>query len=180
MKTAQDNPLLAIISEDMEVFRAEMETVDRISKKIGSKTSKIIRVVIGLLTCVSVYLLVLTFNMASDLGSMIGRLDDMYVEFGTISDEMNLVTGHVVNMGKNIRGMPTIVLSMRDLNGDVGAMQGAMTTVTNAMDPMSTNMGQIGTETTDMAHRFHNVQRSVNMMRQDVYHMMRPMTAVPR
>jgi len=94
-----NDELIAIAAEGMEVFRVEMETIDRLSHKIGRKTSRIIRVVLGLLGVVSLYLVVLTFNMGQDLSAMIGSLDAMYIEFGSMSSEMNQITTHVANMG---------------------------------------------------------------------------------
>lgn len=178
--TDQKDQALGIVCEDMEVFRAEMEAVDRISTKIGNKTSKVIRIVVGLLSVVSVYLLVLTYNMADDLGAMIDSLDGMYVEFGSMSQEMHLMTDHVLSIGTNVSGMPTIVENMQHLNADVGEMVGSMESVNRDITAMDTNVSHIGTTTTEMSYRFQNVQRSVNMMNYDVRQMLRPMAVMPR
>lgn len=175
-----NDELVAIAAEGMEVFRVEMETIDRLSHKIGRKTSRIIRVVLGLLGVVSIYLVFLTFNMGRDLSAMIDSLDAMYIEFGSMSSEMSQITAHVANMGNNIQGMPAIAEDMRHLNADVGDMLVSVEIMNRDMGGMDANMHEVSANTTEMSYRFYNVQQAVNMMQYDVYQMLRPIDMMPR
>lgn len=179
MSTAKETPV-DIIVEGMEVFRAEMEAIDRLSTKIGAKTSRIIRVVLGLLGIISLYLIVLTFNMSRDLTAMIDSLDHMYVEFGSMSSEMRQITAHVQSMGGNVQGMPYIADNMKNLNTSVGEMLVSVENVNHNMGAMDTNVGYVSQGTSEMAYRFYNVQHAVNMMQYDVYNLLRPMDMMPR
>lgn len=157
-----------------------METIDRISRKISAKTSRMIRVVLMFLTVISVYLMFLTYSMSQDLSSMIDSLDEMYVEFGSMSTEMRQITSHVKNMGANVHGMPAIAENMQLLNGDVGNMQVSLEGVSRDMQAVDANVGYIGTGTSEMSYRFANVQRTVNVMEHDIHNMLRPMSMMPR
>jgi len=181
MNTTSNNAeLVAIATEGMEVFRAEMEAIDRISNKISRKTARIIRIILVLLGIISIYLVFLTFSMSRDLSAMIDSLDEMYVEFGSMSGEMRQITTHVRSMGQNIHGMPTIATNMQNLNTDVGQMLTSIESVNTDLKTMDTNVGHIGGGTSEMAHRFQNVQRAMNVMQYDVNNMLRPMTIMPR
>lgn len=179
-RTNENDELIAIAAEGMEVFRVEMEMIDRLSHKIGYKTTRIIRLVLALLAVISIYLVVLTFNMGRDLSLMIDSLDAMYVEFGSMSSEMRQITGYVQNMGASVQGMPAIAENMQHLNADVGDMLVSVEIMNRDMGGMDVNMNHVSHGTTEMSYRFHNVQRAVNMMEYDVYQMLRPIDMMPR
>lgn len=178
--SSKDNDVVAIVTDGMEVFRAEMETIDRLSHKIGAKTTRIIRIVLTLLAVVSIYLVGLTINMGQDLAKMITSLDDMYVEFGAMSEDMRKITTHVENMGGNINGMPAIGDNMQLLSSDVGGMLTSMQTINRDMSIMHTNITHVGQGTSEMAYRFYNVQKVVGTMGNDIEQMLRPMDIMPR
>lgn len=178
--SSKDNDAIAIVAEGMEIFRAEMETIDRLSHKIGTKTTRIIRVVLTLLTVVSIYLVGLTITMGQDLAQMITSLDDMYIEFGSMSGDMRKITAHVQNMGANINGIPIIAENMQHLTSDVGNMLVSMETINRDMSIMDANIGHVGRGTSEMAYRFNNVQQVVDIMGNDIHTMLRPMDMMPR
>lgn len=172
--------LIEIAAEGMEVFRVEMEMIDRLSRKIGHKTTRIIRIVFVMLAIISIYLITLTFNMGRDLSLMIDSLDAMYVEFGSMSTAMRDITANVQNMGTSIQGMSTIAENMQHLNADVGDMLVSVEIMNNDMAGMDTSMNHVSSSTSEMSHRFNNVQRSVNMMQHDVQQMLKPLDIMPR
>ena len=174
------NDFVAIASESMEIFRVEMETIDRISRKISGKTSRMIRVVLVFLSVISIYLVYLTYSMSQDLSAMIGSLDEMYVEFGSMSAEMGQITAHVKSMGQNVHGLPSIAQNMQYLNLDVSDMQVSLDGVSQDMQAVDTNVGYIGNGTSEMSYRFANVQRTVKVMEYDIHNMLRPMSIMPR
>lgn len=178
--SSQNDELVAIAAEGMEVFRAEMEAVDRLSNKISRKTKRIIRLLLGVLGLISIYLVFLTFNMSRDLSAMIDSLDEMYVEFGSMSAEMRQITAHVGNMGRNVHGMPVIAENMQNLNADVGDMLVSVENINRDMGAMDANVDHISKGSSEMAYRFNNVQRAVNMMQYDVRNMLRPTNMLPR
>lgn len=179
MSTQKLDPV-NIACEGMEIFRVEMETIARISKKISAKTNRIIKVVLGLLTVISIYLVFLIVSMSQDLSAMIGSLDAMYVEFGSMSGEMRQITAHVTNMGQNVHGITSIGQNMQQMNVDVGDMLLSLENVSRDMQTIDANVGYVGTGTSEMAYRFHNVQGAVNVMQHDIGNMLRPMNMMPR
>jgi len=178
--STQKPDLVNIASEGMEIFRVEMETIDRISKKISAKTNRIIKVVLTLLTVISVYLVFLIVSMSQDLSAMIGSLDAMYVEFGSMSGEMRQITAHVNNMGQNVHGITSIGHNMQQMNVDVGDMLLSLENVDRDMQMIDANVGGVSNGTSEMAYRFHNVQGAVNVMQHDIGNMLRPMNMIPR
>jgi len=175
-----ENELTAIASEAMEVFRIEMETIDRISRKISARTSRMIRVVLAFLVVVSVSLVFQVYSMSRDLSAMISSLDEMYVEFGSMSADMRQITSSVQNIGENVRGITSIGENMQSLNADVGDMQGSLEGVSGDMQTVDVDVGSIANGTSEISYRFANVEKTVRVMQRDIYNMLRPMNMMPR
>ena len=57
--------------------------------------------------------------MASHLAIMLGHLDNMYAQFGFMSDDMQVITKSVGNIGSNITGMPVIAENMNVMSKDM-------------------------------------------------------------
>ncbi len=172
--TDQDTQTLLALSEEMGQFRAEMETIDRVAVKIATRTTRIIRVVLVLLSVASLLLIYLVFSMASYLAVMLGHLDDMYAQFGIMSDDMQEITRSVENIGGNITGMPVIAHSMGNMSMDMTQIVGAVAAINQDMLSMESSTGVIGMDTAEMAHRFDNLNRAVSHIGYNVNQMGKP------
>jgi methyl-accepting chemotaxis protein len=170
----QDTKTLALLAEEMGQFRAEMETIDKTAVKIAASTSRTIRVVLTLLSVLSLYLIYLVFSMASYLAVMLGHLDNMYAQFGLMSDDMQVITQSVENIGGNITGMPVIAENMTGIRTDMLDMVNSVESISHEITGMENSTGVIGLNTSEIALRFDNLNRTVNHIGYNVNQMGKP------
>jgi hypothetical protein len=170
----QDTKTLLLLKETMGQFRAEMETIDKNATKIAAGTNRTIRMVLTLLGGASIYLVYLIYSMAGYLAVMLGHLDDMYAQFGLMSDDMQVITRSVENMGSNITGMPVMAKNMEVMSMDMLDMASSVEAMNNEMLRMESSTGVIGINTGEMALRFDNLNRAVNHIGYNVNQMGKP------
>ena len=169
-----DTKTLMILTEEMRRFCAEMETIDKVATRIASKTTRIIKIVMGTLTVAFIFLGFLAYAMTSYLAVMLGHLDDMYAEFGIMSDNMQVITRSVDNIGGNISGMPVIAENMSSMSTDLKGMVGSVMDIKLEMNGMENNTGMLSVNTGEMAYRFDNLNRAVNYIGYNVNQMGKP------
>ena len=170
-----DTKTLMILTDEMSQFRAEMETIDKAAIRIASKTKRIISVVMGTLTVASVFLSFLVYAMTNYLSVMLGHLDDMYAEFGIMSDNMQVITQSVGNIGVNISGIPVIGDNMTSMSTDLGGMVDSVRDIKLEMVGMENNTAMLTVKTNEMAYRFNNLSRVTNHIGYNVNQLGRPM-----
>ena len=68
---------------------------------------------------------------------------------------------------------------MKQLNQDIDQMEVSILTMDNELTSIDAYVGNITNSTYEMAHRFSNVQRSVNLMQDDVHTILRPLSNFP-
>ena len=173
MSTPNSKTLL-LLTEEMGQFRAEMETIDKVASRIASKTTRIIKVVMMMLAVASLVLIFLVYSMSNYLGVMLNHLDNMYAEFGIMSENMQMITGSVDNIGSNITGMPVIADNMQGMSTDLKGVVGSVQAIKHEMSGMENNTGKMGVNTKEMAHRFDNLNRAVNHIGYNVNQMGKP------
>lgn len=170
----QDNNTLLLLTEEMGKFRADMEHIDKAADKIAARTSRTIRFILALLVGLSLYLGYLVFSMASHLAIMLGHLDNMYAQFGFMSDDMQVITKSVGNIGSNITGMPVIAENMNVMSKDMLEMVNSVGTINHELFRMERSTGVIDVNTGEMALRFDNLNRAVNHISYNVNQMGKP------
>lgn len=170
-----DTKTLSIVSEELGQFRAEMETINKVATRIAAKTNRIIKWVMILLSIISIFLVYLVYSMSNYLAVMLGHLDDMYVEFGVMSENMQVITRSVESIGGNISGMPIIAENMNVMTTDLQRMTGSVQGIRLEMTGMETNTGNIGLDTQEMAQRFDNLGRAINHIGYNVNQMGKPL-----
>jgi len=168
-----------VIASTMVQFREEMEASDRTGVRIAEKTSLIIRAVFTVLAICSVYLVIMIFQMSSNMSEMTAHLDDMYNSFGRMSQDVHEMTQSVDSMGVSISGVPAIAESMSRIGADVNAMTGSVYSMNRSMSAMDNDMVRINYDMQEMTGRLYNMRRSVDFMGYNVNQMSRPMNTGP-
>lgn len=170
----QDANTLVLLTDEMAKFRADMEDIDPAAIKIGANTSRIIRLVLAILGALLLYLAYLVFSMASYLAVMLGHLDQMYSQFGFMSDDMQLITQSVKNMGGNITGTPHIAKNMSGMRTDMLELVDTAELINRDMAHMQSSTGTMGVNTGEIAFRFNNLSRAVTHIGYNVNQMGKP------
>lgn len=167
------------IASNMLEFRKEMEHYDALGTGIASKTRYIMRAVLATLIISSIYLVFMIYQMASNMSIMTGHLEDMYSNFGTMSQDMGEITLMVNSMGKSISGIPEIAQSMTEMDKYVGIMIGSVYEMNTSITAIDNDMVWINLNMQEMTGRLSNMNRSVNLMGYDVNEMAAPMNSGP-
>ncbi len=170
---------LDMFASSMIEFRKEMEYFDGIGTSIAAKTRFIMRLVFITLTISSIYLVFMIFQMANNMGTMTTHLEDMYKNFGIMSQDMNAIAGTVDNMGRSISGMPVIAGSTLRIDVDVNNIKDSIYGINKSITAIDNDMVRINLNMQEMNGRLHNMSRSVNLMTYDVKEMSLPMNSGP-
>ena len=170
---------LEVVANTMSEFREEMEYFDEIGIKIAGKTRSIMRVVFTTLILSSVVLVCMIMNMSDNMTIMTEHMEDMYVNFGKMSDDMHAIVQSVDSMDKEISGIPAISESMFQINGDVSNMTGSVYEINKSITAIDGDMVSINTNMREMTGRLYNMSYSVNSMSYDVNEMSRPANSGP-
>ncbi len=170
---------IELIASTMIEFRDEMECFDAIGTRIAAKTRFIMRIVFTTLTISSIYLVFMIFQMASNMTAMTTHLEDMYSNFGTMSEDMSEIARTVDSMGNNISGIPVIAESMIQIDGEVSTMRGSVYEINQSIAAIDNDMVSINSNMQEMTGRLSNMSYSVNSMSYDVNEMSLPMNSGP-
>ncbi|HAT49327.1 MAG: hypothetical protein HQL07_17500 [Nitrospirae bacterium] len=173
MRSENDVTLGAVL-EVLEGFRSEMEAIDKIAGTIAAKTTRLIRIVFGLLTGVAIVIFFMVNNLTRDMSGMLSEMTVMFEHFGGMSDDMHQITGSVQNMGANIEGIPVIAEAMKSMNQNVGGMKQSVAVMRRDVTGMNADIGNVALDTGEMAGRLVTVTRAVTHMRYNVNQMSRP------
>ena len=157
----------------------EMEYVDEIGGKIAARTNSIVKIVFVILFVSALYLGFMIFQMANNMGNMIIHLENMYSNFGEMSQNMNDITKSVNKMGDSISGTPLIAGAMIQIDQDVKAMSGSIYGINQSITAIDNDMVKINVNMQEMAGRLSNMSYSVNSMTYDVNEMAAPMNSGP-
>ncbi len=168
-----------LIASTLTEFRKEMEYVDEIGGKIAARTNSIVKIVFVILLVSALYLGFMIFQMANNMGSMIIHLENMYSNFGEMSQNMNDITKSVNKMGDSISGTPLIAGAMIQIDQDVKAMSGSIYGINKSITAIDNDMVKINLNMQEMAGRLSNMSYSVNAMTYDVNEMAAPMNSGP-
>ena len=171
--------VFAVVADKMTEFREEMERYDRIGIKVAAKTRFIMRVVFIILSMSSFYLVFMIYQMSNNMSAMTTHLEDMYGNFGTMSQDMQLITQSVDSMGKSISGIPMIAESLTQMDGDVRVMRSSVHEINQSIAAIDDDMVKINSNMQVMSGKLYNMTRSVNSMSYDVNEMAEPMNSGP-
>lgn len=168
-----------MIAVTMIEFREEMEYFEKIGAGIAARTRFIMRVVFTTLILSSIYLVFMIFQMATSMSSMTTHLEDMYSNFGVMSQDMSEIAQMVGSMGDNINGIAVIAESMIQIDGDVGAMKGSVYEMNQSIAAIDGDMVRINSNMQEMTGSLSNMNHSVNSMSYDVNEMSLPVNSGP-
>ena len=168
-----------LIANTLTEFRQEMEYVDEIGGKIAARTNSIVKIVFVILLVSALYLGFMIFQMANNMGNMIIHLENMYSNFGEMSQNMHDITKSVNKMSDSVSGTPVIAGAMIQIDQDVKAMSGSIYGINQSITAIDNDMVKINVNMQEMAGRLSNMSYSVNSMTYDVNEMAAPMNSGP-
>lgn len=175
----KETDVFDIIVDKMTEFRSEMEYYDEIGLRIANKTRFIMRVVFFTLIISLIFLVYMIYQMSNNMTVMTSHLEDMYSNFGIMSQEMHAITHTVDSMGRNVTGMPVIAQSMASMRKDVRAMNHSLNLMNQSVHGMDSDVFKINSSMQKMNWSLYNMNQSVYRMGYDVNEMSQPADSAP-
>lgn len=167
---------ITVMHQTMTALAERMEEQERIGRSIARRTENVVRGVLLLMAVVAIGIMFLIHHLTGNLRTAITSMVSMYEHFGVVQSNMNAITGKVLTMDRNVKGIPAIkehMLSLNDtmhmmdgdvarMTGDIVIMDGNMATITQGVGKMADRFDQLIVTT---RHMGYNVNQMGNTLR---------------
>jgi methyl-accepting chemotaxis protein len=165
------------VIEEIEVYlnTAEMNynVIKKNSDRIYSRTTRIIKIVfssIGLLLLFNIYFI---YTSKEAIVSMVSSMNEMYIHFGNMSDQVHGITESVTKMTAHIEVLPNMAENMNSIDNIVIRMNKNMQLMHNDIWIMSKDIGNINNNITNITYRFDKVTDNMKNIGSNVNQMSR-------
>jgi len=165
------------MSEDQQIhqviaYLSEMENdllrQEKKSEAIYQRSSRLIyRVffILGVFALVNIYFI---NGLAYEVEVIVDSMVEMYTHFGEMSERMNQISAHVVNIGENVKNMPVIADQMKGMSEDIAVKDEGVSGMQEKMVLIKDKVQGMGGDISDMSQKFHSMNRSVDGMSNNV------------
>jgi len=149
------------------------------AQNIANKTVKMIRISLIFLTVIAVFTALSIYYLSEDLQHTVTHMETMYKNFGTVTEEMSVMTSIVTAMEKNVSDVKTIAGSVSSMRQDVEGIDGDMASMDQQMGQLNKDISNMQYDMNTMNVMFDRVNHSMGRMRYDVREISRPMNIIP-
>ena len=163
----------------MEELEHDMIELDKRGQAIAKRTILVVKIAIFLTLGVAIANFSLIIAFSGEMTKSIDNMVNMYERFGTMSEDMRIITSAVESMGENTEGIPAISSSMVVMRNNMYGMEKDLGQMTGNIVAMDTNLSQISRNTADMSQRFLHLNHSVRGMTHNVREMSGPVRMMP-
>ena len=161
------------IEDYLNTTEMEYEIIQRKSNQIYRRTTRIIKSVfflIGLLLLINIYFI---YDFGEGIVSMASNMNEMYIHFGNMSNEVHGITESVVKMTGHITVLPHMAESMDSMNNTVVNMNANVQVMQGEVGYMAKDVDAINHNITDMTYHFEEVNDNMNNISDSVHDMSR-------
>lgn len=170
---------LQLLHQTVSQFEQQMETINQRGQQIAKVTLSIIRTVLFILAISVIFIFVLIAQLSGDMRGVVSNMIEMYERFGTMSQDVDIMTNSVKSINRNMEGMPTIAARMQHMSQTVGGMQRDVGGMTRNISTIDTQMVAISQGVADMSGRFEHLTHTVGRMNYNVHQMSGPLRMFP-
>jgi DNA anti-recombination protein RmuC len=159
---------IQLIIHNLTQVEDDLRRVHEQSRKIEKKTGIIIQtlfVIIGSFALINLYFV---NDLAQEIKVIVKNMNKMYVHFGEMSDRVDGMRYHIVNMGDNMALMPIMVDQMSNMSVKMQTMKINVSGMKNKIIVMRKSVSIMNNDISEMAGRFRHVNHNVYQMRRDV------------
>jgi len=167
------------VHQVMDELENDMIELDQRGQAIARRTLLVVKLAIVLTIGVALVNFALIFAFSGEMTKSIDNMVNMYERFGTMSEDMRIITSSVESMGDNTEGIPTIATSMVVMRNNMYGMQQDMAQMTGNIVAMDSTLGYINRNTGDMSRRFMHLNHTVWGMTRNVHQMSGPLRMMP-
>jgi peptidoglycan hydrolase CwlO-like protein len=165
------------VIEEIETYLYKTETtyknIKKNSDRIYNRTTRVIKTVFASIVILLVFNVYFIYTSKEAIISMVTSMNDMYIHFGNMSDQVHGITGSVVKMSGHIEVLPEMAKSMTSMDNTVVNMNANVQLMQSDVWVMSKDIGSINSNITNITYRFDKVTDNMRNIGSDVNQMSR-------
>ncbi len=170
---------LQLLHQTASQFEQQMESINQRGQRIARVTLNIIRAVLVVLGISILVIFITIAKLSDDMRGVVSNMVEMYERFGTMSDDVDVMTRSVRAINQNMEGMPAIATRMQQMRQTVVGMQTDVGGMTQNISNIDGQMVIISQGVADMSGRFEHLAHTVNRMNYNVHQMSGPLRMFP-
>lgn len=186
MDNNNQREIAEIVEASLKEFRESMEYREKLSIRIGSRTTQIIRFGMTGLSILGLALFYLIFILTKDFSSitvhmtaMSGYMKNMETNFTVVAETIGDVQKTLVVLNENITVMPTLSGSVGNMDTNMASLSTDLHTLVGQIDHMNNNVNKMANSMQVLNNQFSDMNMIVNNMAANVNQMSKPMKVFP-
>lgn len=177
---------VALVAQALEDFRMGMEAREKLSVRIGRRTTQIIRfgmtgmTILGLVLFYLVFILTKDFSrITTHMTDMSGYMNSMEQEFSSVAATISEVQQTLLLVNDNISVMPALDSSVRNMDGNLAGLNTDLHAMVGQIQYMNGNVTDMANSIQMMNSQINNMNISIGRMGENIHQIAKPMKAFP-
>lgn len=178
--------LIGMVERALDDFRQGMEYREKLSIRIGRRTTQIIRFgmtalsILGLALFYLIFILTKDFsNIRTHMTEMSGYMYSMDNNFTTVAGTITQVEKTLLRLNQHITVMPALNDSVGSMDGNIGLLRGDLHSLVGQIEYMNGNVAGMTNGIQVLNNQIGDMNRTVGNMASNMHQMAKPMKMFP-
>jgi methyl-accepting chemotaxis protein len=186
MDNNNQKEIIAMVERSLDDFRQGMDSREKLSIRIGRRTTQIIRFgmigmsILGLALFYLIFILTKDFsNITVHMTEMSGYMHNMEKNFTTVAGTITQVHETLLVLNDSITVMPALNNSVGNMDSNLGVLSSDLHAMVEQVQYMNGNVSNMAGSMQLLNNQFTDMNRTVGSMAGNVHQMAKPMKAFP-
>jgi len=186
MDNNNQKELLEIVERSLDDFRKGMDSREKLSIRIGRRTTQIIRFgmigmsILGLALFYLIFILTKDFsNITTHMTAMSGYMHNMEKSFTTVAGTITRVQETLLVINDSITVMPALNSSVSNMDNNLGSLSTDLHSMVEQVQYMNGSVSSMAGNMQILNNQFTDMNRIVGNMSGNVHDMAKPMKMFP-
>ncbi|MEN8205881.1 MAG: hypothetical protein ABFS24_07700 [Pseudomonadota bacterium] len=178
--------IMAMVERALDDFRRGMDSREKLSIRIGRRTTQIIRfgmtgmAILGLALFYLIFILTKDFsNITTHMTEMSGYMHNMEKNFTTVAGTIARVHETLLVINDSITVMPALNSSVGNMDNNLGTLSTDLHAMVEQVQFMNGNVSSMAGNMQILNNQFTDMNRTVGSMSGNMHQMAKPMKAFP-
>ena len=186
MDNNNQKEIIAMVERSLDDFRQGMDSREKLSIRIGRRTTQIIRFgmigmsILGLALFYLIFILTKDFsNITTHMTAMSGYMHNMEKNFTTVAGTITQVHETLLVLNDSITVMPALNSSVGNMDNNLGVLSSDLHAMVEQIQYMNGNVTSMAGNMQILNNQFTDMNRTVGAMSGNVHDMAKPMRVFP-
>ena len=186
MDNNNQKEIIAMVERSLDDFRQGMDSREKLSIRIGRRTTQIIRFgmigmsILGLALFYLIFILTKDFsNITTHMTEMSGYMHNMEKNFTTVAGTITQVHETLLVLNDSITVMPALNSSVSNMDNNLGTLSTDLHAMVEQVQYMNGNVANMAGSMQVLNNQFTDMNHTVGSMAGNVHQMAKPMKAFP-